>query len=97
MEYEKIKYTILRDAEKRPTVTICTVAVNDYRGTGIAIRSLNDNPVEKLGKAKARGRAIKALVRRENTLPVASPKAWESLSTIEGLGYPLFKSVYSEA
>ena len=93
---EKIKYTILRDSERKPTITICTIVVNGYRGTGIAIRSLNDNPVERVGKAKAKGRAIKAMVRRENSLPVASPKAFEAMSQVEGLGVPLFKSMYSE-
>ena len=96
MEPERVKYTILRDAEKRPTVTICTVAVNGFRGTGIAIRSLNDNPVERVGKAKARGRAMKALIRKENTLPVRSFKAFAAMSTVDSLGCPLFKSVYSE-
>ena len=52
MEYEKIKYTILRDSERRPTVTICEVSVNGYIGIGMAIRSQKDNPVEKIGKVK---------------------------------------------
>ena len=95
MEYEKIKYTILRDSERRPTVTICEVSVNGYIGVGMAIRSMNDNPVEKIGKVKARGRAIKALVRRENSMPIHRAEALESLSTVDD-PMEYFKSAYRE-
>ena len=97
MQYEKIKFTILRDRERRPTVTICEVSVNGYIGVGMAIRSQMDNPVEKIGKVKARGRAIKALVRRENSMPVGREEAWKSIdSTGPGFPFTYFKSFYKE-
>ena len=85
MESEKVRYTILRDSQKRPTVTICSIAVNGEIGIGIAIRSMKDNPVEKVGKVKAYGRAKKALYRREHTLSVYRKEAFDSIhSTREG-------------
>ena len=101
MQYEKIKYTILRDRERRPTVTICEVSVNGYIGVGMAIRSQMDNPVEKIGKVKARGRAIKALVRRENSMPICRAEAYEAIYTtdfnpINPVGSHNFKSFYCE-
>ena len=97
MQYEKIKFTILRDFDRRPTVTICEIESNGCVGTGIAIRSQNDNPVERIGKVKARGRAIKALVRRENSMPIARAKAFESISAVPDR-FPLkhYKSLYEE-
>jgi len=64
-------------------VTICEVSVNGYIGIGMAIRSQMDNPVEKIGKVKARGRAIKALVKRENSMPICRAEAFESMSTTD--------------
>ena len=98
MQYEKIKFTILRDRERRPTVTICEVSVNGYIGVGMAIRSQMDNPVEKIGKVKAKGRAIKALVRRETSMPIYRAEAFESISTAVSGRFPLkhYKSLYEE-
>uniref|UniRef100_A0A6M3L9G3 Uncharacterized protein n=1 Tax=viral metagenome TaxID=1070528 RepID=A0A6M3L9G3_9ZZZZ len=98
-EYEKIKYTILRDSLRRPTVTICEIASNGCVGIGIAIRSINDNPVEKIGKVKARGRAIKALVRRKESLPIARSEAFTSMSCVcplAHIGPFYYKSIYQE-
>lgn len=109
MPDEKVKYTILRDSQRRPTVTICEIRVNGSIGRGVAIRSINDNPVESIGKIKAHGRAIKALVRKENSLIVRSDNALRSIATLETFdGYrdtwlsffksiPGFKSQYIEA
>jgi len=93
---EKIKYKILRDGDRRPTVTICEVTINGHMGRGIAIRSLNDNPVEKIGKIKAYGRAIKALCRLSNTMPINRSEALKSLSCVEPIGWPIYKSEYVE-
>uniref|UniRef100_A0A6M3ID84 Uncharacterized protein n=1 Tax=viral metagenome TaxID=1070528 RepID=A0A6M3ID84_9ZZZZ len=95
-EMEKIKFKILRDKDNRPTVTICEIRVNGHIGTGIAIRSLKDNPVEKLGKAKAWGRAKKALYRLSSSMPVCRKEAHESLSAVHPLGWPIYKSEYKE-
>ena len=96
MQYEKIKYTILRDSDRRPTITICEISANGYVGTGMAIRSLNDNPVERIGKVKARGRAIKALVRRENSMPVKRSEAFDSIYSTDLFSFKHFKSFYEE-
>ena len=99
MQYEKIKYTILRDSDRRPTVTICEIASNGCVGMGMAIRSMNDNPVEKIGKVKARGRAIKALVRRGNSMPVCRSEAFASMSSTDfyhPAGSFHYKSFYME-
>ena len=95
---EKIEFEILRDKDRRPTVTICTIWANGETGIGIAIRSIRDNPVEKLGKAKAYGRAKKALYRRDNSLPIFRNEALVSLDTVNVLprykGEFVNKSVY---
>jgi len=96
MQYEKIKYTILRDSDRRPTVTICKIESNGCIGIGLAIRSINDNPIEKVGKVKARGRAIKALVRRKSSLPIARAEAFESISSTDLSVQVLYKSFYEE-
>jgi len=95
---EKIEFEILRDRERRPTVTICTIQANGESGIGMAIRSIRDNPVEKLGRAKAYGRAKKALYRRSNSLPIFRDEALASLDTVNVLprykGEFINKSVY---
>jgi len=99
VQYEKIKFTILRDSDRRPTVTICEIELNGCVGTGIAIRSMNDNPVERIGKVKARGRAIKALVRRKESLPITRSEAFTSMSCVcplAHIGPFYFKSIYQE-
>ena len=92
---EKIEFEILRDKDRRPTITLCTIQANGESGIGMAIRSLRDNPVEKLGRAKAYGRAKKALYRRSNSLPVFRDEALASLDTVNVLPRNVaYKSVY---
>lgn len=96
---EKIKFDILRDSHRRPTVTICTIYAHGETGIGIAIRSMKDNPVERIGKAKARGRAMKALVRRGSGLPISRIEAYEAMDSIpdgsnEALKFGCVKSIY---
>ena len=93
---EKIEFEILRDRYRRPTVTTCTISVNGSVGIGVSIRSLNDNPVERLGKAKAYGRAKKALFRRKSTLPIFRAEAFEAISTTGWNKTNWNKSIYKE-
>jgi len=94
---EKVKFEILRDSHRRPTVTICTIDAAGSIGIGVAIRSLRDNPVERTGKAKAYGRAKKALFRRGNSLPIFRDEARESLATTGPIRISEpFKSIYVE-
>ena len=96
-EREEIKFEILRDRDRRPTVTICTISVNGCLGIGVAIRSLGDNPVERIGRAKAYGRAKKALFRKETGLPICRAEAFEALSTTTTfMDVPVYKSIYNE-
>ena len=97
---DKIEFEILRDKERRPTVTICRISVNGDVGIGIAIRSLRDNPVERIGRVKAYGRAKKALYQRKNTLPVLRKEAYVSINTVTDTfsrSICLVKSVYIQA
>lgn len=82
MKTEKIKFQIFRDADRRPTVTICRIDASGEIGIGMAIRSIMDNPVERTGKAKAYGRAKKALYHRKNSLPILREEAYNSLSMV---------------
>lgn len=96
MQYEKVKFTILRDQERRPTVTICEISANGSVGIGISIRAQMDNPVEKIGKVKARGRAVKALVRRKNSLPINRDDAYMSIQEVPKFNHDRYKSIYRE-
>lgn len=92
---EKVEFKILRDKERRPTVTICTIHANGESGIGMAIRSIRDNPVERLGRAKAYGRAKKALYRRGNSLPIFRDEALAVLAALRPPALPEpYKSVY---
>ena len=99
-DMESIKFEILRDAEKKPTVTICTIRSNGDIGRGVAIRSLKDNPVKKIGRETAYGRAKKALYRKETTMPVYRKEAIFSIAEVHSAGHRIglfHKSIYSEA
>ncbi len=95
---ETIRFKIFRDSKRRPTVTLCEIKVNGDTGSGWAIRSLGDNPVEKVGKIKAYGRAKKALFQRKNTLPIIRPAAFLAIEAanvhFSVKDFNGFKSVY---
>ena len=76
------KYTILRDSLRRPTVTICEILAGGDTGVGIAIRSPHDNPVEKVGRIKAWGRARKAWIRQQDSLPINRDEAIKSIKSV---------------
>lgn len=94
---EKIEFSILRDVQRRPTVTVCTIWSNGEKAIGTAIRSTRDNPVERIGKAKAYGRAKKALYHRKNSLPIFRYEALKSMEIVQPSPVNFqFKSVFCE-
>ena len=93
---EKIEFEIFRDDQRRPTVTVCRIKVNGSTGIGMAIRSLKDNPVEKIGRAKAYGRAKKALYHKKTGLPICRTEAYRSIESVGTLSLEWYKSVYVE-
>ena len=93
---EKIEFEIFRDRHRRPTVTICTISANGSVGVGMSIRSPNDNPIEKLGRAKAYGRAKKAMFRKKTTLPIMRAEAFEAISATGWNKPDWHKSIYKE-
>ena len=84
----------LRDDKNRPIITVCLIAVEE--GTlarGVAICSDKDQPNKKIGRAIARGRAIKALKRKKMGDGINRNEAWEIM---ERLGVPFtYKSYYN--
>ena len=93
---EKIEFEILRDRYRRPTITVCTISANGSIGIGMSIRSLNDNPIERVGRAKAYGRAKKAMFRKKTTLPICRKEAFEAISTTCWNRTNWNKSIYYE-
>ena len=98
--HQEVKFKIFRDDKKRPTVIICVIKANGDTGTGMAIRSLRDNPVKKFGRDLAYRRAKIALYRRKNSLLVHRAEAYEPLLASGAIGFipnpktEIFKSYY---
>jgi hypothetical protein len=57
---EKMYYYYIRDKQRRPLVTVCLIQGERGIGKGVAICSLEDLPVKKVGKRIAKDRALKA-------------------------------------
>jgi len=93
---EKIEFEIYRDRYRRPTITVCTIFANSSVGIGMSICSLNDNPVERVGRAKAYGRAKKAMFRKKTTLPIFRAEAFEAISTTGWNKLNWNKSIYKK-
>ena len=72
-DYEEYYY--LRDKQKRPTVTVCLVSGNRGLSRGIAVCSLRDHPVKKVGRALAKKRALQAYWTKKNTQYLTSKRA----------------------
>lgn len=60
-------YYHLRDARNRPVVTVCLLVEGRALARGIAICSPKDNPKKALGRAIAKGRALKGFVEGRTT------------------------------
>ena len=52
-------YYHLRDERSRPVVTVCLLIEKNTMARGVAICSPKDNPKKKIGRAIAKGRALK--------------------------------------
>ena len=57
---EQMYYYYTRDSQNRPMVTTCLIKGERGIGKGVAICSLEDLPVKKVGKQIAKDRALKA-------------------------------------
>lgn len=76
-------YYYLRDFENAPIVTVCIVRQGNYFARGVAICSLKDQPVKKVGRKIARDRALWAIHCGHNKTLVCSDAAIEALDFIE--------------
>lgn len=66
-----VKFYYYRDFSNRPVVTVCLIHKGEELfARGISICSILDNPVKKIGRWKAYGRAFKALTYVEDTEPI---------------------------
>lgn len=81
-------YYYLRNGESRPVMTICLLTSDDGVdvGRGVSICSLCDTFCKRVGRAKARGRAVQALVRKATGNPVTRAEAWAVAVTIRPCG-----------
>jgi hypothetical protein len=97
-DMEKRYFYYLRDDNNKPIVTVCLIKTGDIVTKGIAICSERDNPVKKVGRNIAAGRAVKAQLYGMDTLPV-SERGLEQYgqvyeSDVEELT-PMYKSVFT--
>lgn len=72
MEFLKEKFYYLKDDRGNPRTTVCLLVSPD--GTiarGVSLCSYGDFIRKKEGRNKARGRAIQALLKKENSKPVS--------------------------
>lgn len=64
-------YYYYRDPENnRPVITVCLLQTPTEIGKGVALCSKKDMPVKSVGRTLAKRRALRALKRKETTLPI---------------------------
>lgn len=74
----------LRDNESKPVITVVLLKDGDSVARGIAICSKLDNPCKKAGYNRAKGRAVKAMQRKESCEPIIREEAIDVLfSTLD--------------
>ena len=76
------------DSREKPIVTVCLLKKGRQFARGIALCSKQDHIKSNIGEIKARGRAIKAITRKEPDLPINRNEAIRTLFEAEA---PPFK------
>ena len=62
----------LRDKDMRPMVTVCLLVFQgDIVARGVAICSQKDAPCKRVGRSIAKGRAMKAFIRKATSEPIS--------------------------
>jgi len=64
--FEKTKFYYIKDAEDKGRITVCLLKNGTRTARGLALCSMKDQPVKKIGRAKSFGRARKALYHETN-------------------------------
>jgi hypothetical protein len=85
IEAERFYY--LRDELDRPMVTICLVAGPKGVGKGVAVCSVDDNPVKKIGRRLARDRAIRSYWTSANNKKLWTDNAIQVIYLVLGDGF----------
>ena len=75
----------LRDYNKRPVITVCLLYKKRIGGIarGIALCSPKDNPTKQTGRSIAHGRALRAVKRKMNGLPINRMEAISILEDVD--------------
>jgi len=83
------KFYYLRDKANRPLVTVCLAedAYGDYF-RGVAICSPKDNPVKRIGRGIALGRAIRGIRNKVHSDIVVRDEAYSVLRKVDGASVP---------
>ena len=94
---EMKKFYYLRDYYKRPVGTVCLIIQNGDIGRGLAICSDKDNPVKRIGRAIASGRAQQALQNRKTNFDILRYEAIHALGHTKSLAgeFEYSKSAYN--
>ena len=95
LEPAKSWFYYLRDGNKQPRVTVCLMKTNGVITRGVSLCSHLDVLKKNKGKSKAAGRAIKALLKKENALPINRPEAIRVLASVGGAMQFQYKSEFS--
>lgn len=73
----------MRDQEGRPRITVCLISEEGVLCRGLSLCSHLDAPKIKTGRNKAKGRAVKALVRKQASLPVVRKESFDVLIDVK--------------
>lgn len=84
-----VKYYHLRNEKGEPRLTRCIVKLENEFGIGSALCSLSDFPNKKVGRKIAFNRAIHALERQKDVLPISRDEAFDVIDDVEYALYDL--------
>lgn len=75
MDIIKVVYYYLRDSDRNncPVITVCLLQDElDNIGKGLALCSVKETPIKKVGRIIAYNRALIALKRKKSSLPICT-------------------------
>lgn len=76
------KYYYLRNSKNVPLVSVCIIKRGDEFGKGILLCSEQDTVNKKVGRMKAKGRALQALGTQATSDPIVRKKAGMVLGSV---------------
>ena len=76
------KYYYLRNQRNEPVLTVCLLQKDHETARGLALCNRRDIPCKKIGRAIAKGRAEKALLKEESSDLISREEAYNILHSV---------------